>query len=320
MEFRRICIDIITVSWALFRVMIPTLIVVKVAQETGLVYWLNLAFDPITQFIGLQKELTIVLTTTILTNPYAGLMVLASNGIPSDFSVAQASILASFMLFTHAIPVELAISRQAGAKVIFLALVRILSAIIYCFLIHHALIYLNLFQEPAAFTLLELKETSSLGSWIIEQIKGLFFIQVVIIVLLFFLEFLKLIGIERLIQFLMNPFLKMLGISNDASTIIVVGLTIGLGFGGGLMIKDVRAGNVEERDAVCALLFINLFHSLIEDTSLVMLLGPSLFIILFVRAIFVICIAYIIIKLIKITPNWLLHNFIVNKKAFGYQI
>ena len=53
MEFRRICIDIITVSWALFRVMIPTLIVVKVAQETGLVYWLNLAFDPITQFIGL---------------------------------------------------------------------------------------------------------------------------------------------------------------------------------------------------------------------------------------------------------------------------
>ena len=320
MEFRRICIDIITVSWALFRVMIPTLIVVKVAQETGLVYWLNLAFDPITQFIGLQKELTIVLTTTILTNPFAGLMVLASNGIPSDFSVAQASILASFMLFTHAIPVELAISRQAGAKVIFLALVRILSAIIYCFLIHHALIYLNLFQELAAFTLLELKETSSLGSWIIEQIKGLFFIQVVIIVLLFFLEFLKLIGIEQLIRFLMNPFLKMLGISNDASTIIVVGLTIGLGFGGGLMIKDVRAGNVEERDAVCALLFINLFHSLIEDTSLVMLLGPSLFIILFVRAIFVICIAYIIIKLIKITPNWLLHNFIVNKKAFGYQI
>ena len=157
-------------------------------------------------------------------------------------------------------------------------------------------------------------------TWIIEQIKGLFFIQVVIIVLLFFLEFLKLIGIERLIRFIMNPFLKMLGISNDASTIIVVGLTIGLGFGGGLMIKDVRAGNVEERDAVCALLFINLFHSLIEDTSLVMLLGPSLFIILFVRAIFVLCIAYIIIKLIKITPNWLLHNFIVNKKAFGYQI
>ena len=320
MKFRRICIDIVTVSWALFRVMIPTLILVKIAQETGLVYWLSLAFDPITQFIGLQKELTIVLTTTILTNPYAGLMVLASNGIPSNFSVAQASILASFMLFTHAIPVELAISRQAGAKIIFLALIRILTAIIYCFLIHHTLHYLNMFQEPAAFTLLELKETSTLGNWIIEQIKGLFFIQMVIIILLFFLEFLKLIGIERLIRFLMNPFLKMLGISNDASTIIVVGLTIGLGFGGGLMIKDVRAGNVERRDAVSALLFINLFHSLIEDTSLVMLLGPSLFIVLIFRAIFVICVAYILINLIKITPDWIFKSFILNEKAFGQKV
>ena len=320
MEFRRICIDIITVSWALFRVMIPTLIIVKAAQETGLVYWLNLAFDPITQFIGLKRELTIVLTTTILTNPYAGLMVLASNGIPSDFSVADASILASFMLFTHAIPVELAISRQAGAKVIFLALVRIFSAIFYCFLIHHALSFFNIFQEPAAFTLLELNETSTLPNWIIEQIKGLFFIQIIIIVLLFFLEFLKLMGIERLIRFVMNPFLKLIGISDDASTIIVVGLTIGLGFGGGLMIKDVKAGNVEERDAVCALLFINLFHSLIEDTSLVMFLGPSLFVILFFRAIFVICLAYVMIKLINITPNWFFYNFIVNKKAFGQKV
>ena len=320
MEFRRICIDIITVSWALFRVMIPTLIIVKAAQETGLVYWLNLAFDPITQFIGLKRELTIVLTTTILTNPYAGLMVLASNGIPSDFSVAEASILASFMLFTHAIPVELAISRQAGAKVIFLALVRIFSAIFYCFLIHHTLSFFNIFQEPAAFTLLELNETSTLPNWIIEQIKGLFFIQIIIIALLFFLEFLKLMGIERLIRFVMNPFLKLLGISDDASTIIVVGLTIGLGFGGGLMIKDVKAGNVEERDAVCALLFINLFHSLIEDTSLVMLLGPSLFVILFFRAIFVICLAYVMIKLINITPNWFFYNFIVNKKAFGQKV
>ena len=320
MEFRRICIDIVTVSWALFRVMIPTLIVVKIAQDTGLVYWLNLAFDPITEFIGLNKEFTIVLTTTILTNPYAGLMVLASNGIPSDFSVAQASILASFMLFTHAIPVELAISRQAGGKIVFLALVRIVTAVIYCFLVHHVLHYLNILQDSASFTLLELKETSTIGNWIVEQIKGLFFIQIVIIVLLFFLEFLKLVGIERLIRFLMNPFLKMLGISNNASTIIVVGLTIGLGFGGGLMIKDVRSGNVEPRDAVSALLFINLFHSLIEDTSLVMLLGPSLFIILFFRAIFVIFVAYILISLIKITPVWILNGFIVNEKAFGQKV
>ena len=141
MNFQSVLKDIVIVSWALFRVMIPTLIIVKVAQETGLVDWLNYIFNPITQLIGLQEELTIVLTTTILTNPYAGLMVLASIGIPEGFTISQASVLASFMLFTHAMPVELAISRQAGAKILFLALVRILTATLFCFLVHNVLVY-----------------------------------------------------------------------------------------------------------------------------------------------------------------------------------
>ena len=151
----------------------------------------------------------------------------------------------------------------------------------------------------------------------VEQIKGLIFVQIVIIVLLFLLEFLKMIGIERLIRFVMTPFLRVLGVSQNASTIIVVGLTIGLGFGGGLMIKDVQAGNVEGKDAVNALIFINLFHSLIEDTSLVMLLGPNLVIILFVRAIFVLFIVYLLINLLKITPDWIFKKFVLNEKALG---
>ena len=317
MHFQSVLKDIVIVSWALFRVMIPTLIIVKVAQETGLVDWLNHIFNPITQLIGLQEELTIVLTTTILTNPYAGLMVLASIGFPEGFTISQASVLASFMLFTHAMPVELAISRQAGAKILFLALVRILTATLFCFLVHYVLVYFNLLQELANFTLLEFKPTSNLTGWVVEQIKGLIFVQIVIIVLLFLLEFLKMIGIERLIRFVMTPFLRVLGVSQNASTIIVVGLTIGLGFGGGLMIKDVQAGNVEGKDAVNALIFINLFHSLIEDTSLVMLLGPNLVIILFLRAIFVLFIVYLLINLLKITPDWIFKKFVLNEKALG---
>jgi hypothetical protein len=76
-------------------------------------------------------------------------------------------------------------------------------------------------------------------------------------------------------------------------------------------------GNVEGKDAVNALIFINLFHSLIEDTSLVMLLGPNLVIILFVRAIFVLFIVYLLINLLKITPDWIFKKFVLNEKALG---
>ena len=115
----------------------------------------------------------------------------------------------------------------------------------------------------------------------------------------------------------MTPFLKFLGIEKNASTIVVVGLTIGLGFGGGLMIKEVKHGGVKQKDAVNALVFINLFHSLIEDTSLVMLLGPSLFIVLFVRAIFVLICVYLIILLLAKLPRGIFNKLILNSKPFN---
>ena len=42
--------------------------------------------------------------------------------------------------------------------------------------------------------------------WGIDQIKGLVFIQVVIVVLIIGLELLRWIGVERLIQKMMHPF------------------------------------------------------------------------------------------------------------------
>ena len=114
----------------------------------------------------------------------------------------------------------------------------------------------------------------------------------------------------------MAPFLKFLGIGKNASTIIVVGLTIGLGFGGGLMIKEVKQGKVNKKDAVNALIFINLFHSIIEDNSLVMLLGPSLVIVLFVRAVFVFFCVYLVIFLLDKLPSSVFNRLILNSRPF----
>ena len=148
------------------------------------------------------------------------------------------------------------------------------------------------------------------------MIRGLIFIQVVIIALLLLLEVLKFLGVERLVSYLMAPFLKFLGIGKNASTIIVVGLTIGLGFGGGLMIKEVKQGKVNKKDAVNALIFINLFHSIIEDNSLVMLLGPSLVIVLFVRAVFVFFCVYLVIFLLDKLPSSVFNRLILNSRPF----
>ena len=299
---KKVTSDIYVVSFELFKIMIPTLILVKIAEIYGLVKVLTNLFGPIMTMMGLPAEMALAITTTMLTNPYAGIIVLASTPGIDELTVAQTTILASFILFTHSVIIEAAISRQAGLSAGATIIIRILSGILFCTLLNYFCSTFDLFDQIAVLNLPEMSMAPTLQQWIIDQIRGLIFIQFVIIILITFLEILRLIGIEKIIRLLLSPFLKILNIGQSASTIVVVGLTLGLGFGGGLMIKDVKQGLVAPRSAVGALIFINLFHSLIEDTTILLLIGPSLFTILIVRGLFVFALTFLLIKIFNNLP------------------
>ena len=300
--FKKVTNDIFIVSFELFKIMIPTLILVKVAEIYGLVAVLTNLFAPLMTVMGLPAEMALAITTTMLTNPYAGIIVLASTPGIEQLTVAQTTILASFILFTHSVIIEAAISRQAGLSAGATIIIRILSGILFCTLLNSVFSTFELFGQTAVLNLPEMSIAPTLKQWIIDQITGLVFIQFVIIILITFLEILRLLGIEKIIRICLSPFLKILNIGQSASTIVVVGLTLGLGFGGGLMIKDVKQGIVAPRSAVGALIFINLFHSLIEDTTILLLIGPSLFTILVIRGLFVFALTFVLIKIFDNLP------------------
>lgn len=288
--------DIYFVSASLFKVMIPTIIIVKIAEILGFVSWLTILLEPTLKFVGLPAEMALGLTTTILTNPYAGLLVFASTPEIAQLTVAQTTIIASFMLFTHSLVLEAAISHKAGLRAITTIILRLFCGYLFCVLLNWMFTMFDLFSATAIMNLPRMSADPTIEQWILDQFLGLVFIQIVIILLLVGLEILRHLGVEKIIHKLMNPFLKLLKIGEQASTIVVVGFTLGLAFGGGLLVRNIKQGEVPAKSAAGALVLINLFHSVIEDTAVLMLLGPSLFIILIVRGIFVFIITWIIMK------------------------
>ena len=67
---------------------------------------------------------------------------------------------------------------------------------------------------------------------------------------------------------MLRPLLKLVGIGKEATTITLVGITSGIAFGGGLLIKEAHAGRVSKKDVFTSLLLLGFCHSLIEDTLL----------------------------------------------------
>ena len=305
--------DIIEVSWELFKIMIPTLIVVKILTEIGFVSQLDSVCAPLLSVIGLPANLVVVVTTTMLTNPYAGLIVFSGLPLADDFSVAQASILAIFMLFTHSLPVEVLISRRAGVRMRIILFARIGGGIIFCAFLNQLFAFTEWLSDPAFISLPEFVVNDNLFAWGVSQVKGLVMVQLIIIVLLSLLALLKAIGIEALMHRLLTPFLLLLGIGGRASTIAVVGVTLGLGFGGGLLIKEVKSGGIPRSDVFGVLVFINLFHSVIEDTAVVLLLGPSLIVIVIGRFLFTILFVWLTMRGVGILSDRVWRKMLTNR-------
>ena len=311
-EVKKVCTDIVDVSVTLFKIMIPTLILVKILEELGVVLLLNQLMAPVTALMGLPVEMAIVLTTTMLTNPYAGLIVFSNLAVGPDFTTGQATILASFMLLTHSLPIEVLISRKSGARARATLAVRIGGALLLCIFLHHLFAATGWLAGSAVVNLPQMTASAGWVDWTIGQIKALIFVQIVIIVLLFFLEGLRVIGVERLIKLALNPFLRFMGVGDQAATIAVVGVTLGLGFGGGLLIKEVAKGEIPKQDVFGVLCFINLLHSVFEDTSVVMLLGPNLFIVLIGRTIYAMLFVFVLMRLVTTLPDHIWKRHLTN--------
>ena len=312
MDFRKLYHDIILVSYNLFKIMIPTLILVKICQEFGVDIWLADIMGPLMSLMNLPAELAIILTTTMLTNPYAGLIVASSIPQMTDLSVGQMSILGLFMLLTHSLPIEVMISRRTGVRARVTLLVRIGGAFICCTALALILNMSGWLDQPVVMAIPEVTVKDGFGYWLWGQFLSLAMIQIVIIVLLVFLEILRLIKVEALIKWMLSPLLRMIGIGDRASTIAIVGVTLGLGFGGGLLIKDVETGTISKRDVFGVVCLINLLHSIFEDTAIVLLMGPSLFVVLGFRFLFAILFTFIIVKSLHRLPDELWHRYLTN--------
>jgi len=278
--------DIISVYWTLVKIMVPTLIIVKVLELIGAVGWLAQLLSPLMALVGLPDAMGLVWASAILTNMYTAMAVYFELAISHPLSVAQVSVLALLILIGHALPIEGAIAKKAGIRWRVTILIRILGSLVLGAILHRTYAQFNLLQEPAVMLWQPDSQPLNLIDWVYNQLELLVMIFFIISALLSLLKLLNLLGIERFIHLLLNPVLRLIGVSKAAANTTVIGVTLGLSFGGGLLIQEAKAGHMTKKDVFLSMSFLALCHSLIEDTLLMMLLGAHLSGILWARLIF----------------------------------
>ena len=311
----RLLRDALQISYELFKIMVPLLIVVKILKEFGMVEILGRSLTPFMEVVGLPGSSGLIWATTLVTNVYTGMAVFVSLTAEHPLTVAQSTVLTSMMLMAHGLPVELRIAQKAGARIAAMAVVRIGGAFLFGFILNRVYLLGNWLQEPNILSWVPPVRDASYVSWALGELRNLAMIFVIILCLLILLRILGRLGITRLITKCLQPVLRLLGIGEEASTITIVGMTLGLAYGGGLIIREARSGRIDPKDVLFSLALMGLSHSLIEDTLLMMLLGAQLSGIFWGRIAFSIFCIYLMVRAISRFPDSALDRWLFRRNS-----
>ncbi|MCB1963518.1 MAG: hypothetical protein KDF24_10185 [Rhodocyclaceae bacterium] len=286
------------VYWRLLKLMVPALIVVKGLETLGATAALARLLSPLMQLVGLPDAMGIVWAASLLVNLYTGLVVFFDVLASTPLTVAQVTVLGTLMLVAHALPMEAAVARAAGVSVRATVLIRVGGALLLGMLLHASHQAFGLLEQPLAVAWQPAPGASTLAGWAIEQVRTLGWVLLIIAALMAVMALLRWLHVERLLHWALGPVLRLIGIRHEAANITIVGVMLGITLGAGLLLKDVRAGRLTRRDVFLTMGFLGLFHSAIEDTLLIALMGADLSGILWARLVF----ALVVIALLARVP------------------
>ena len=206
------------------------------------------------------------------------------------------------LLIAHSFLMEVVVAYKAGLKWIPVVLFRIGVAVVVGIFLNFFYTSFGLLQQPAGHIMtLPTPVDDSLLAWGINELRSYVSIALIILSLLVILELLKRIGLIDRLNKLLEPMLNFIGMTSNIVPLTIIGLTLGMAYGGALIIEETKAKAISRKDIFYSLLLMSLFHSIIEDTMLVMSAGGHWSGIILFRFIFAFITTSIVIR---ITKNW----------------
>ncbi|MDR3205014.1 MAG: hypothetical protein LBV23_09785 [Deltaproteobacteria bacterium] len=289
-------------SWlTITKLTIPALVLVKLLTWLDLIEVISKPFEPLMTVMGLPKELSLFWVTSMLTNIYAGVAVLVHLlPLTGPLDSAAATVAGALVLIAHNLPVESAVCHAAGVSYLRVTIYRIAASFVYATLIHLICRSTGWGAQPASiFIPVSVEHSPDWLPWLFSSLKTLTAMFFIVLFLLLFMTAIKKIGLLKIFSALLSPLMRFSAISDKALLITVIGMLVGLAYGGGLIIAQTRQNEISKIDVFGSITLLAVCHSILEDTILVSCIGGSLWGLLVGRLAFALALTAILVRLAR---------------------
>ncbi len=257
----------------LLKMMLPIMLGVSMLDYFGFIEMISGYTTPLFNLLGLDGRAAFVYITSVLASIYSAIGVMTLFG----FELREVTIMASMCLIAHNLIIEGAIQSRSGVSLWGVTLLRIGSSLLCGYLLNLILpsdmagrVYLDMASDRAE-TLLQV-----FSIWFSTSVKLSLKVILIIYSLNVLQNIMKAMNLLDLITRSIWPLLTLLGLPRSTSFLWVVANTLGLTYGGAIIIEEYSKGQMPRRDASLLNISLAQTHSLLEDTVLFVSLGVGL--------------------------------------------
>lgn len=300
---RRILREAVTTYWSLVRTIVPVMIVTRIAVDLGLVKAVAPSLAPVMALLGLPAELGFAWLTGVLVGFWPGAVALFAVMPVGELTSAQVTVFLGLLLIAHGLPVEQRIIQVAGPGFVATTVLRLLGGFLYAYLLHLVFSATGWLNTPAAPHWVPANASPDLSAYVAGAAEGLAWMFVILLGLLVAIRLLEALNLFTRLADLLAPALRVCGIGKDAAPVTMIGLLLGITYGGGLIRREAELGRVGPRDLFLACVLMGFAHSIIEDTAVSLALGGDVLSLLVGRVLFAIVAVALLARLIKAMPD-----------------
>jgi len=264
----------------ILKYVVPIYILADILYYYNILSYISFIFEPVSALLNLPKETSLAIISGMFLNLYAAVAFAA----PLSLTPKDWSILAIFLGVAHSLVVESAILKKVGVSIRYTLFLRIFAG----FLIAYIATFLpdSFFNVSTTVTSFTKPHYTSFFEMFFTSLKNAIFLSLKIIILI------------TILIFLMEGFKKLLKNFNISKTFsIIIGFFLGITYGAAILIEESK--NMKKSDIFFIATFLSICHSVIEDTLLFVIFGANFTIVVLIRLIAAIIIAYILTFLYK---------------------
>lgn len=263
-----------TSVWFL-KIMLPVSFLVMLLSWFNILPYLSAFAAPLFVKIGLPGDAALVFVTSIFTNLYTVIALMAN----LEFTMRESLILAMMCLISHNFVVETLVQKKCGSSPWAMIGLRVITSFIAAFLLNFLLPEMTGRINSAQAVVMGFSDT--LLHWLKGSLMLALKIVVIISLLMILQRLLKEFGVLKLLSVWLGPFMDFFGLPRATAFLWLVGNTLGLAYGSAVLMEDVRGGKLTAREADLLNYHLAVSHSQLEDPLLFAVLGlPLLWLIL----------------------------------------